>query len=76
MGWFVVAMDIAATTILALSTMTSRKGKIKYKDAESANADKRTDQLEDGPEHPKLWSYAKNDVRVKREDEKGNEATY
>ena len=75
MGWFVDVVDIAAMPILELSTTTSRKGKIKYKDAESANADKRTDQLEDGPEHPNLWGYTKNDVRIKREDEKGNDAT-
>jgi hypothetical protein len=66
MGWFVDVVDIAGTTILGLSTTTSRKGKIKYKGTESANADKRTDQLEDGPEHPNLWGYAKNDIRIKR----------
>jgi len=49
-------------------------GQIENEDTESADADKHADQLEDGPEHPHGRGHAKHDVRVKCEDEKGDDA--
>lgn len=59
---------------LAFGGRPPRKGQIEYKDAKSTNADKRAEQLKDGPDHAGIGRNAKHDVRVEREYKNSNDA--
>jgi hypothetical protein len=71
----VAVIAFVAAIILQRSLVSSRKGKVEYKDSESTNADKRADQVEDWSEHANSRGHAEYDVCVNRENDKSNDAT-